>query len=173
MENAEFEEVLPKLLNIALFEGFDGNNENDRRILKIFYDNVTIRMCKAGEVIIREGDIGDEFYILRSGSVHIYRETLSGDNLALADLNADMNIFFGETALIGKDARSATVQALTDCRLIVLSSRKFHEICEKEPVFAYKVLLVLARRLIKTVNDLNKDKAILYEALFKEISSVE
>lgn len=69
-------EVLPKLLSIALFEGFDGNNENDRCILKIFYDNVIIRMCKAGEVIIHEGDIGDEFYILRSGSVHIYRELL-------------------------------------------------------------------------------------------------
>lgn len=60
-------------------------HKNDRRILKIFYDNVIIRMCKAGEVIIHEGDIGDEFYILRSGSVHIYRETLSGDNFSLAE----------------------------------------------------------------------------------------
>ena len=175
MENKEIniDEVLAKLVKIALFEDFDVTSENDKRILKAVYENTKIKNYKAGEVIIKEGDTGDEFYILSSGSVHISRNTPAGDSIALADLDASMNIFFGETALISNDTRSATVSALTDCRLIVLSSRKFHEICREEPVLGYRVLTVLARRMAKTIRDTNRDKATLYEALFNEISGGE
>ncbi len=173
MEKSNFEEVLPRLASIALFKSFNPENENDRRILKVVYDHVSIKYYKAGEVIIREGDVGDEFYILSTGRVHISKSTLSGDNLALADLDADMNVFFGETALISNDQRTATVTALTDCRLIVLKKSSFDEICEGEPVFGYKVLKVLAARMSGTIRSVNRDKAVLYEALFNEISSVE
>lgn len=173
MKKADFEEVLPRLLNIALFKDFSADDENDRRILKILYDNITIREYKKGEVIIKEADVGNEFYILRNGSVHISKNTLSGDSLALASLNADMNIFFGETALISNDERSATVSALTDCSVIVLGSEEFDKICEIEPVFGYRVLKALARRMSTTIKSVNKDKAVLYEALFNEIAQVE
>lgn len=170
MEKADFEEVLPKLVNIALFRDFDPEDENDRRILKIVYDNVAIKYYKKGEVIINEGDFGDEFYILSSGNVHIFKSTLSGDPLALADLDDSMNIFFGETALISNDQRTATVTALADCRVIVLTRKSFDSICQMEPVFGYRVLKVLAGRLLNTIRVVNKDKAALYEALFNEIS---
>ncbi|MCQ2241265.1 cyclic nucleotide-binding domain-containing protein [Treponema sp.] len=170
MVKADFEEVLPKLVKIALFNDFDPAKENDRRILKIVYDNVSIKYYKAGEVIINEGDLGDEFYILSSGKVHISKSTLSGDALALADLDDSMNIFFGETALISNDERTATVTALSDCRVLVLTRKSFDAICEAEPVFGYKVLKVLAGRMSNTIRGVNKDKAVLYEALFNEIS---
>lgn len=170
MENKDFDEVFPKLLKIALFEDFRADDENDKRVLKMLYESTLIRNYKKDEVIIKEGDTGDEFYILTNGSVHISRNTPAGDSIALADLDSSMNIFFGETALISNDTRSATVAALTDCRLLVLSSKKFHEICQKEPVVGYRVLTVLARRMAKTIRDTNRDKATLYEALFNEIS---
>ena len=84
-----------------------------------------------------------------------------------------MNIFFGETALISDDTRNATVSALTDCRILVLSSKKFHEMCKKEPVLGYRVLTVLANRMAQTIRNVNRDKATLYEALFNEISAVD
>lgn len=170
MKKTDFEEVLPRLAHISLFKDFDPENENDKRILRIVYDNVSIKMFKAGEEIIREGDVGDEFYILNSGSVHISKSTLLGDNLALADLDDFMNVFFGETALISNDQRTATVTALTDCRLIVLAKDKFEAICEAEPVFGYRVMKELAKRMSSTIRTVNKDKAVLYEALFNEIS---
>lgn len=170
MEKADFEEVLPKIVKIALFNDFDPAKENDRRILEIVYDNVSIKNYKSGEVIINEGDFGDEFYILSSGKVHISKSTLSGDALALADLDDSMNIFFGETALISNDERTATVTALSDCRVLVLTRKSFDSICEAEPVFGYKVLKVLAGRLSNTIRSVNRDKTVLYEALFNEIS---
>ena len=113
----------------------------------------------------------DDFYILYSGKVHISRKTPAGDEIALADLSHEMNIFFGETALISDDPRTATVKALTDCKCIALSSTKFLEVCDKEPLLGYRVLLKLAQRMAKTIRDTNSDKATLYEALFSEIES--
>ena len=167
----KFEEVLPKLVKIQLFSDFNIDDENDCRILRAVYDSMVIENYQKGDVIIEEGKIGDDFYILYKGEVHISRRTPAGDKIALADLSSDMNIFFGETALISDDPRTATVQALTDCRCIALSSTKFLAVCDKEPLLGYRVLLKLAQRMAKTIRDTNSDKATLYEALFNEIES--
>lgn len=164
-----FEQVLPKLVKIPLFEAFNPENEEDKRILKIVYENLSVEKFKAGQAIIKEGEAGDVFYILYSGEVLITRETPAGDIIALATLNSEMNIFFGEMAIISNDVRSATVTAKTECSTLVLSGKIFLDLCEKEPVLGYRALLVLAKRLTKTVRDVNKDKAILYEALCNEI----
>ena len=165
----KFEEVLPKLVKIQLFSDFNIDDENDCRILRAVYDSMTIENYQKGDIIIEEGKIGDDFYILYSGKVHISRKTPAGDEIALADLTSEMNIFFGETALISDDPRTATVSALTDCRCIALSSTKFLAVCDKEPLLGYRVLLKLAQRMAKTIRDTNSDKATLYEALFNEI----
>ena len=167
----KFEEVLPTLVKIQLFSDFNIDDENDCRILRAVYDSMVIENYQKGDVIIEEGKIGDDFYILYKGEVHISRKTPAGDKIALADLSSDMNIFFGETALISDDPRTATVQALTDCRCIALSSTKFLNVCDKEPLLGYRVLLKLAQRMAKTIRDTNSDKATLYEALFNEIES--
>ena len=164
-----FEEVLPKLVKIQLFSDFNIDDENDCRILREVYNSMTIENYQKGDVIIEEGKIGEDFYILYSGKVHISRKTPAGDEIALADLTSEMNIFFGETALISDDPRTATVRALTDCRCIALSSTKFLAVCDKEPLLGYRVLLKLAQRMAKTIRDTNSDKATLYEALFNEI----
>lgn len=165
----KFEEVLPKLVNIQLFSDFNPENENDVRILRAVYDSMTIENYQKGEVIIEEGKFGEDFYILYKGKVHISRKTPAGDEIALADLSSEMNIFFGETALISDDPRTATVKALIDCKCIALSSTKFLAVCDKEPLLGYRVLLKLAQRMANTIRDTNSDKATLYEALFSEI----
>ena len=165
----DFETVLPKLIKIELFSDFDINNDNDRRILKLVYDSMTIKNYKKGECIIKEGEHGDEFFILYQGNVQIQRNTPAGDVIALAKLSSDMNIFFGETSLISSDTRSATVLASSECKCIVLSGKHFLEVCDKEPLLGYRVLLHLAKRMSQTVRKTNSDKATLYEALFSEI----
>ena len=170
MEKKNFEDILPKLIKIPLFADFDPAKAEDKAILEQLYEGIGIKTFKAGQVIIKEGDVGDEFYILYSGSVHISRATPAGDSIALADLNASLNIFFGETALISNDTRSATVTANEECKVLVLTSRKFHELCQKQSLLGYRVMLKLAQRMINTISQTNKDKALLYQALFNEIA---
>ncbi|MCR5317665.1 MAG: cyclic nucleotide-binding domain-containing protein [Treponema sp.] len=173
MEEKYMNDILPKLSKIQLFSGFNPDVEEDRKILMQIYENISLKKFKKGNVIIKEGEEGDDFFILNSGSVHISRNTPDGDPIALADLDDSMNIFFGETALISNDVRSATVTALTDCTLFVFSSKKFHALCKKVPVLGYRVLLVLARRMATTIRNTNRDKAMLYQALFNEIAGSE
>ncbi|MBP5176155.1 MAG: cyclic nucleotide-binding domain-containing protein [Treponema sp.] len=164
-----FEQVLPKLVKIQLFSGFDISNPDDKRILKAVYDNLSVQKFKAGKTIIKEGEVGDSFYILYEGQVLITRGTPAGDVIALATLSSELNIFFGETSIISNDERTATVTAKTDCTTLTISGKKFLEICDSEPILGYRVLAVLARRLANTIRETNKDKAILYEALCNEI----
>ena len=58
---------------------------------------------------------------------------------------------------------------MTDCSAFVLSSKKFLEICETEPLLGYRVVSVLGRRMADTIKQTNSDKAILYQALCDEI----
>ena len=97
-----FEEVLPRLVKIQLFSDFKIDDENDCRILKLLYESIKTKEFKKGSVIIKEGTTGDEFFILYSGSVQVQRSTPAGDTIALANLSAEQNIFFGETALISR-----------------------------------------------------------------------
>lgn len=169
----DFETVLPKLKKIDLFSDFVADTEDNKRILKAVYDNIQLKTFKSGDTIIKEGDFGTEFYILYKGSVQIERNTPAGDVLALASLNADQGIFFGETALISDDARTATVKASSEVTTIVLNNKNFEKICDAEPVFGYKVVMAIARRMANTIKTTNSDKATLYAALFNEIEGLQ
>lgn len=168
-----FEQVLPKLTKLDLFSDFNPEKEEDKRILKALYETLSNKKFKTGEVIIKEGERGDSFYILYTGSVQVLQKTLANDNIALAILKAEQGIFFGEAALIGHDVRSASVIALTDCSTIVLSGEKFIALCEKEPVLGYHVIYRIAKRLASTIKKTNHDKSVLYEALLNEVDGLE
>ncbi|MCQ2611125.1 MAG: cyclic nucleotide-binding domain-containing protein [Treponema sp.] len=171
--NLDIDEVLARLVKLQLFADFNIRKAEDRRILTQVFDSLQKVQFKKGSQIIKEGESGDTFYILLEGSVFISRTTPAGDQIALANLDSTQNIFFGETALVGKDTRSATVTAKTDCTTLVLNTKNFEELAEKEPVLGYRVFKVLSHRLMKTVRETNFDKATLYQALFNEIARGE
>jgi len=90
---------------------------------------VRFREFPQGAQIIRKGDIGDLFFIIKSGQVQV-----SG-GVALKQ-NADQNIilgphaFFGERALLRDEARAANVVALTDVICLVLDRYAFNTILQ-------------------------------------------
>ncbi|MGH8323219.1 MAG: cyclic nucleotide-binding domain-containing protein, partial [Steroidobacteraceae bacterium] len=69
--------------------------------------------CRAGDVLIKQGDDGDYFYVIVSGKCIVTRETpLNRDGIKLAELSVGDT--FGEEALIAEAKRNATVTMLTD-----------------------------------------------------------
>ena len=165
----KFEEAFPKLLQLEIFSDFEMENPEDRRIMAAVWQFIKTQSFKKGQTIIKEGELADDFYILYSGSVRVQQKTLSGDSIALADMNSDMNIFFGEAALIDQDVRSATVVATSDCKCLVLTGDDFKTLCLKESVFGYRVTMRIARRLAASLRKSNRDKSTLYEALLSEV----
>ena len=168
-EKNSFENVLNRLVKLEMFKSFSAENERDRNILKALYESCTVKRFKKGDLIIREGDFGDELYILTSGSVFIHRKTPHGDDIAIVTLNDSMNVFFGEAALIGKDSRSASITATTDCTTLVIKGKDFEALSEKEPLLGCRVFKCIASRMQKSIARANSDIATLYEALFLEI----
>ena len=71
METKNRDDVLPKLSKISLFSDFDPNKEADRAILTQLYEIISMKRFKPGQVIIQEGDIGDEiFYVHGTFACH-------------------------------------------------------------------------------------------------------
>jgi CRP-like cAMP-binding protein len=90
---------------------------------------------KAGEVVIRQGDSGDYFYIIREGRCSVTRlASGKGWDIPLAEL-ADGDCF-GEEALVSDNPRNATITMLTDGTLMRLSKQDFVELLKK-PLLRY------------------------------------
>ena len=101
--------------------------------------------CKAGEVVIKQGDEGDYFYVLTKGSAVVTRETpLNRDGIKLADLGIGES--FGEEALISDGKRNATITMQSDGALVRLSKDDFRELLN-EPLL-HLVDLEHARELV-------------------------
>jgi CRP-like cAMP-binding protein len=89
----------------------------------------------AGDVIIRQGDEGDYFYVIVSGRCTVSRETpLNREGIKLAELG--MGETFGEEALISGATRNATVAMLTDGVLMRLAKEDFNTLLN-EPMLRW------------------------------------
>jgi CRP/FNR family transcriptional regulator, cyclic AMP receptor protein len=101
---------------------------------------VQTRAFAKGQTIFREGDRGDEFFVVVRGEVEIR----SGNRLLEA---LGQNSIFGEMALIDDSPRSATVVAATDVTVAPIKEKQFLFLVRHTPFFALKVMRVLALRL--------------------------
>src|ERR1700730_11948947 len=74
-----------------------------------------------GQAIVREGEIGDCMYVIARGVVQVLTTSFDGSDVVLARLEAGQ--WFGEQALRpgGTGRRNASVRALEECTLVVLS----------------------------------------------------
>ena len=95
---------------------------------------------EAGEELVTEGRVGREFFLILVGEAVVRR----GDD-EVATLEPGQ--WFGELALIDNEPRSATVQAVTDMKLLVLGQAEFAGLLETVPGIAAKLLTGMAHRL--------------------------
>lgn len=169
VDKISFEEALPRLVNIDIFSDFSAKDEEDVNMFKAVYERFTALTYDEGDEIVVEGENGNEFYILTSGTVQIFRKTQFGDEIAIADLDDSFYVFFGEAALVDEDQRSATVRASTKCKLLSLTGTDFFDLCKTYPKLGFYVYRRITKRMQQFIKRANKDIAILYAALFREI----
>src|SRR5262245_65603077 len=130
---------------------------NERELLRIM-QVAEVRAFSPGDAVVREGDRGDELFIVLSGHVQVVR-----NDTVLTEF--DQGEHFGEMALIRAMPRSATIIAVETSELIALHRADFFEILRKEHELAVKLLWqflgVLADRLDQTSRDLSNAKTEL------------
>lgn len=93
----------------------------------------------AGHVLMRQGDLGDQFFVIDSGTAEVTR-----DGEHLADLGP--GDFVGEMALLEADRRNATVTATSAMSLIVMTRAGFRSLDRSEPAIHAAVSKAIAER---------------------------
>jgi CRP-like cAMP-binding protein len=93
----------------------------------------------AGSVVAREGDLGEEFFVIESGTADVTRGGAPVAKLGAGD-------FFGEVALIREDRRTATVTATSPMVLIVMTGSSFRSLDSSIPELRGTVSKALAER---------------------------
>ncbi len=84
----------------------------------------------AGDVVIREGDVGDYFYVIKEGAASVSKQLDGVDTVVAYLVRGDT---FGEDALLASTTRNATVRMVQAGRLMRLGRRGFEEVL-KPPV---------------------------------------
>jgi len=99
------------------------------------------RRAEFGERLIRKGDHADSMYFIVSGEVEVDQENgAPKGRLAAGD-------FFGEIALIADRTRTATVTALSTCKLLVLQKVDFENFMQSHPELREAVREAAKRRI--------------------------
>lgn len=115
------------------------------------------RFYPKGKKIVTEGEEAYVAYIIQSGSVRVFSEK-DGKKVELSILEPGQ--IFGEVALIQDIARSASVEAIEDCNMIIITRDAFKYKLEKADPTIKAVLEMLSARVMKSNAELMKTKGV-------------
>jgi CRP/FNR family cyclic AMP-dependent transcriptional regulator len=101
----------------------------------------------AGAVLFREGDVGEEMFILQSGKVKISKK-IRGVEKTLATL--EKGEFFGEMAILNDKPRSASAEVVEDADMLVIDRKTFEMLLRSNVEIAIRFIKRLADRLRET-----------------------
>ncbi len=109
------------------------------RVLSQVADQLDLRQFKPGTEIIRQGEIGTEFFVIGQGEVEIWIDGKLSNALLPGS-------FFGEVSLLKKQPRNATVRARTDVTCFVLTDEEFQETVKASATFEEELRKVIFER---------------------------
>jgi CRP/FNR family transcriptional regulator, cyclic AMP receptor protein len=97
---------------------------------------------KAGDTVFKEGEPGDQMYVVIEGEVDIIVHDKVVETVGIEN-------FLGEMALIDEQPRSATAVAKTDCTLAPINQNRFKFLVQQTPHFALHLMKGMVERLRK------------------------
>jgi CRP-like cAMP-binding protein len=131
---ASMKKQLDNLRNVSLF-----SNCTKKELEKVAKAGDEITMT-AGTLIVDQGQMGREAFVILDGEVTIKRGNRKIAALGTGDV-------VGELSLLDHGPRTATAVCATDCTLLVIDQRRFIAVIDDVPAIAHKLLAVLAGRI--------------------------
>jgi uncharacterized membrane protein len=119
---------------------------------------------KSGQIIIREGETGDLFYVITEGRVEIIIRDAGGSDVVVHV--AGPGDFFGELSMLTNEPRSARVRALEPVTTLVLERDDFFNFLREHTNAAIDVLVELGGRL-------HENDRILRQMVSRNINEIE
>jgi CRP-like cAMP-binding protein len=141
MVNSGNHEISRLLAGSELFASLSADALNELAL------HAQVRTIPEKEVIFVKGAPGTELFAILQGRVKISSFSEDGKEIIFTILESGN--FFGETALLDGQNRSATCTAIEDCQMVVIERHSFTSYLEKHPPFAVHLLSLLSQRLRK------------------------
>ena len=131
------------LKRICLFDGFDDST------LEFLVSTLKTRITEPGEYVFREGERSGSVYVVLDGELEVLKRSRGGVETRLALLS--VNDWFGEMSIIDSQPNSASLRALADSRLLVLSEADREALAKVDnsvhPKLVFNIAKELCRRL--------------------------
>lgn len=109
------------------------------------------RFVPCGEIILHEGERGNNAYLVQSGEVEVF--SMAGEREIILGKMGPGQIF-GEMSLVFDHPRSASVRATEHCNLIVITRNVFNDKLTRSDVTIRAIVNMLTKRIIETNNAL-------------------
>ena len=124
----------------AIISGIDLFSPLSERERQTLASSLREEIYAPGETILRQGDEGSTFYILKSGQADV---SVRQDSRELKVTDLASGSFFGEMSFLTGEKRNATITASTDCTVLVLSHTILSHILESNVKLAEEFALIL------------------------------
>jgi SulP family sulfate permease len=133
-----------------------------QQTLEELLGSAELRRCESGARIFKQGDVGDEIFLVRKGRVRIALDFGRGPAYHIATIGR--GDFFGEIAFLDSGARSADAVALVPTELLVLSRSRFDAVAAQHPRLGQQFFSSLARALAIRLRQADREIRALEEA---------
>jgi CRP/FNR family transcriptional regulator, cyclic AMP receptor protein len=146
-EPISLDTVIAFLPETPLFDGLDPAERAE--VVRV----MEVQRFTDGEVIFREGDEGDAWYVIFAGQARVLKATDGG----LTEIRVmQRGECFGEIAILEGDTRSATVEAVGPLTLFRFRRSRFQQLLDQGSLGAYKLVLGMARMLSQRHRELTQ-----------------
>jgi CRP/FNR family cyclic AMP-dependent transcriptional regulator len=102
------------------------------------------RIYEDGEIIVRQGDVGECMFVIQEGEVDILCDE-NGEEIHIATRHA--GDFIGEMAIFDRDVRSATIRAKGEVRILTVDKKNFMSRIHEDPSLAFRIVETMSHRL--------------------------
>lgn len=166
--SAEVRRIIDNVFALRLFQGgiFPGASPE---CLAQLLAKIELKKFAKGQLLFKEGELGDALYVIRKGSVKISRKNIRGQDVAQTYVSAGN--YVGEMSLLHETpaARNATVSAAVACETFVIKRDDFLSVLRDSPATRERFLRVAEERRFKNISG-NQDTqmGLMLDFLIKE-----
>jgi len=102
------------------------------------------KVYQDGEIITRQGDVGEVMYVIQQGKVDVLMETNDRETLLRV---AEEGEFLGEMAIFDHDVRSATLRAQGEVKVLTIDKKNFLKRIHEDPSLAFRIVQTMSKRV--------------------------
>jgi len=136
------------LKDVSIFHGLSEEN------LRALEEKMILTVYEKGDFIFREGELGQELYILVDGRVTVLKKDHEGREHEIIELEGGS--LFGEMSLIDIQKRGASIRVLSETTIAILNYSSLLDVYHDNLELFTKIVLNIAREISRRLRRMDR-----------------